>query len=297
MNAVPRRTIAARGLALMSGRRKGRGSLRVGVVALIASSALLMPTTSQADAEELRFDLRFTTAHPGTSAGAELSISYPDELDGLPKPLRTGAIAFPNGTRFDEGAVPVCRASNDELTLLGTAACDPATRLGGGHLTAATACPPPLDLFTAQIHAFHGPGQVIYAYTVPGTAAPVLFVARDVIEGTTLRSERPLQPPSGCNGPVRPKEGQLTLMRTMQSRSFITTPSRCPARRRWRSELHLVYDDGSVRTATSEMPCIHREGYRSSGKPTKRKRCRQRKSAKRKGCAKKRPRGRSRAWR
>jgi hypothetical protein len=232
----------------------------LGLIAITYAIAVAAFGAQSAPAETLQFEFSFTTSQPATPAGAAVQITYPDGQGGKPRPLRTGAIEFPDGTRIDEAAVPVCAASDDELRMLGTAACPPATRLGGGRITAITGCGPPLDPFVAEIHAFHGHGQVIYVYTQPGTPAPVLFVARDVIEGRTLRSEKPLELPPGCpppDGRTHPKVGELTLNPPSSGgRHFITTPGRCRGPGIWRARLIVEWaDDRSTEVATAGTPC------------------------------------------
>jgi hypothetical protein len=147
--------------------------------------------------------------------------------------------------------------------MLGTWVCPETTRLGSGEITAITGCGAPLDPFVAEIQAFHGPGQVIYAYTQSGTPAPVLYVARDVIEGSTLRSQTPLELPPGCPPPdarAHPKIGQLTLSPPPSGgRHFITTPARCREHGTWQARVIVEWaDDLSTAVATSTTPCERR---------------------------------------
>jgi hypothetical protein len=230
------------------------------LVALMCGLALVPIAAEGARGDSLQFEFSFTTPQPASAAGASIHITYPDGDGEKPRPLRTGVIEFPEGTSIDEQAVPVCPASDDELRILGTSACLETTRLGSGEITAVTGCGPPVDPFVAEIHAFHGPGQVIYAYTQPGTTAPVLYVARDVIEGRTLRSQKPLELPPGCpppDGRTHPKIGQLTLTpRSSGSRHFITTPPRCRGYGTWRARLIVEWaDDLSTEVAQSTTPC------------------------------------------
>jgi hypothetical protein len=237
-----------------------------GRLALVAIACALLAAPIGAEsalAEPVQFQFGFTTVDPATPAGAEIHITYPDGEGGKPRPLRTGAIEFPDGTKIDEAAVPVCTASDDELRMLGTWACPETTRLGSGEITAVTGCGPPLDPFIAEIHAFHGPRQVIYAYTPPGTPAPVLFVARDVIDGRTLRSQKPLELPPGCpppDGRTHPKIGKLTLTpHSTGGRHFITTPRRCHRGGTWTARLIVEWaDDLSTEVATTTTSCQRR---------------------------------------
>jgi hypothetical protein len=247
----------------VSWRRKvsRRGPVCLGAVA--CALAVSSIAAQSAGAEPLQFQFAFTTLQPATPTGVTIHITYPDGDGGKPRPLRTGAIEFPDGTRIDEGAVPTCPASDDELRVLGTWACPEATRLGTGRITAITGCGAPIDPFIAEIHAFHGPGQVMYAYTPPGLPAPVVYVARDVIEGRTLRSLKPLELPPGCpppDGRTHPKIGELTLNpRSSGDRQFITTPGRCSGRGTWQARLIVEWaDDRSTEIATSTVPCQRR---------------------------------------
>jgi hypothetical protein len=238
-------------------------SLHRPLTVLLAVSLAVVFGAQTASAESLEFDFHFTTTEPATGTGATVHIVYPDGGAGKPRPLRTGAIELPEGTHIDESAVPVCTATDDELRMLGTFACAQDTRLGSGQITAVTGCGVPLDPFVAEIHAFHGPGQVIYAYTAPGAAAPVVYVARDAIDGSTLRSQRPLDLPPGCpppDGRTHPKIGDLTLDPPASGgRHFITTPERCRGHGTWRARLTIEWaDDLTTDSVTATTPCRRR---------------------------------------
>src|SRR3954468_13042206 len=83
--------------------------------------------------ERVEYAQMFTTSAPGTSAGTDTQLLYkhPDDPAAKPIPVRREVFTFPSGTRYDEGVVPDCNASDVELMLLGKDACPADSYMGG----------------------------------------------------------------------------------------------------------------------------------------------------------------------
>src|SRR2546429_7862189 len=77
------------------------------------------------------FDQRFTTSQPGAATGLTSHIVFPD-YNGKPKSIARLTVELPEGTHFDERAVPECTASDAELLSLGLSACPRDSETGGG---------------------------------------------------------------------------------------------------------------------------------------------------------------------
>jgi hypothetical protein len=224
--------------------------LTIGVTVALASS----PAAS-ADGK-LDAKLQLTSHAPGTPTGAILNLIRPDGPDGKPKPEAVGVFQLPAGTTIDERAVPACTKDDTTWQIEGEAAC-PDSHIGEGFATLLTGFGPPLDPLTVDDHWYHAPGQIVALYTSHGQSTPVLKVGRVQIKGATFIAPLDLPPvgyPPGTK--TVPKESDVTLDRHVGSQgSFITTPSRCPASRRWIAKVTLTYDDGTTDSATDATPC------------------------------------------
>jgi hypothetical protein len=214
--------------------------------------------TAQA-ASAARMELRFqlTSHQPGTPTGATLHIVYPnDGPGGKPKPVSLGVYRFPRGTTIDEGAVPVCLASDAEFELLGASACPPDTALGGGGLTVDTGFGPPIDPLVLDDSYFHGPGELITAFRPREAPGPVLQVNRLQIEGSTIIDRPSLPPgyPQGTKTVAKEVNDEIAPV-SSGGQAFMTTPPKCPRSGSWISRLTITYEDGTMETATSATPC------------------------------------------
>jgi hypothetical protein len=250
---------------------------RLGIGFMVVASWLL-GATSVAGAEPLGFQLQLTTDQPAAPTGFRFQITYPDTPDGKPKPQSLVALTLPVRTTFDESAVPVCNASDGDLMAQGTSACPPETKLGGGTGSVVTGFGPPFDPLSGDATAFHGPGQILQVAT-PSGSDRVLDVTRYEIRGNS-RGASPHAVPGG------PPDGQtvgksakgMILKRTSASgRSFIQTPSDCPANGAWTSTLTVGHPDGSTDEAMATTPCKseplrkHHKPYRKRHKPHRHK--------------------------
>jgi hypothetical protein len=242
---------------------------RAGALAL----TIWLAATATASADELAFSLRLTSSEPGTPTRGILHITFPYGASGKPRPPRHIEVALPDGTRFDEGAVPICSATDQELQAQGSSACSPETSLGGGTATAITGFGPPFDPTLLDVHAFHRRGELVNVYTFQGSDRPGVHLSKSRIVGTAFvedLSPDPGGPPDGRTN-ARTLDHQLAP-RNLPGRSFVTTPTTCPPSRTWTSRLTIVWDDdGSTQTATSATPCTGRAGP-ATGAPSPRPR-------------------------
>lgn len=231
----------------------------------ILTVAAVLALAGRAGAEELLYRHTFSTVAAGASTGMSAHIVYPD-YGGKPKPIARLLVELPVGTRFDEEVVPACTASDAELVLLGTGACPPESRVGGGSGTVVTGFGPPIDPITGDLHVYHAPGQLVNLGTPPDSDR-VLAIARGRIEGSrivyTPSSDTPPIAPGGPpDGRTSSKEVILrTEERSSGDRGFMTTPATCPKGGAWTFRFTATYEDGTSDAATSSSPCRkHRPG-------------------------------------
>src|SRR5881392_1074994 len=102
--------------------RRGMRTHRICLVTVLAT-AVLAPAAHAGP--RVDYKQMFTTPVPGTSAGTDTQLLYknPDDPNAKPIPVRREVFTFPDGTTYDEKAVPDCTATDAELILLGKSAC------------------------------------------------------------------------------------------------------------------------------------------------------------------------------
>lgn len=218
--------------------------------------AIPVPSASAAG-NQLAFDLKLSAALASQPTTARLHITFPDGSSGKPRPARRITISLPDGTTFDEGAVAVCHATDQDLQMEGSSACPVGTGLGYGTATAITGFGPPFDPTAVQVHGFHLPGQLVNVYTLQGLDRPSVHLSHARIVGSSFVEDVP-------NDPGGPPDGRTTARSfddvlqpdNLPGRSFVTTPPACPPGGEWVSRLAIVWDDdGSTQSATSTTPC------------------------------------------
>jgi hypothetical protein len=205
-------------------------------------------TGSRAD-----FALGFSTPKPGTRAALVLHVVYKaaGDPDAKPSPIRKVVIAAPAGTRFDTGAVPGCKASDEELQAQGSGACPAESRIGAGKLKADSGFGPPADPIDGDLALFNTGDAVLEVVTAPGTDR-VLGTDRLRIEGSTLSGAPPVTPGGPPDGETAVRQIDFTIA---AATGFVTTPGTCPASREWTSSGTFGFKDGAEETLTASVAC------------------------------------------
>jgi hypothetical protein len=262
---------------------KGRRAIVRGALAAL-TLGLLCPTAANAipaSGPHETVDMSSSTTRPSSSAGLGYSARYHSATDpeGDPPALRHLVIELPPGTRIDTSVPARCTANDNEIVLVGEAACPPAARIGSGQATVKQ-----LGLGTATYDTviYNAPDDML---ELVKSGDRVLAVVHTYIHGTTLDGPVPTcltggQPPSGC------PFDQLTLLsnhlqiapvsvgRGATRRNYGTTPPSCPPSGRWRASVTLYYGDGSVDTVTPQARCTplgepsHRPAIRLAVSPS-----------------------------
>jgi hypothetical protein len=207
-----------------------------------------------ARADTFVYEHRFTTDVPGNGTGMAAHIVYPDYA-GKPKSADRVVVELPAGSRFDESAVPVCRATDADLYSRGLSACPAQSRVGGGDGSVVTGFGPPFDPLRGDLHVFHGPGELMNVGTLPGSDR-VAVIDRGRIDGRRVVQDPAPAPGGPPDGRTSGKEVRLRIdARSAAGRSFLTTPADCPSAGSWTFRITAHYEDGTSDSATSTSPC------------------------------------------
>jgi hypothetical protein len=227
-------------------------SLLAGAVAATLAGALAAQagagTTPRAD-----FTLDFGATKPGAPTTVRLRILYKgSSADAKPSPIRKIVIATPAGARYDTNALPRCGASNDQLMAEGDAACPPASRLGGGQLTAITGFGPPIDPFVGDSSIYNVDGGFAEIVKERSSQRP-LGTDRFQIKGSRWIGNPPTTPGGPPDGETAVRRIDFTYA---PKAPWAITPPSCPSDRRWRSTGTFTYADGVTVTVPDDTPCV-----------------------------------------
>ena len=226
---------------------------------LLAVFLLAVPAARAGELADLSFGL--TSQAPGSATGLDLAVVFhtAGNPDAKSSPVRGVVIEGPRGLRFDSAAAPLCSASDAEFRALGTLACPAESEVGFGSYTAMTGFGAPVDPFVGDNHVFNAEGQLVEVITFPGTTISPGF-DRLTVEGSTITAH----PPETPGGPPDMQTATRSVAFSIPVRgAFITTPPRCPRKRRWVARGHFTFADGSRETVTATTPCDRRAARRS----------------------------------
>lgn len=212
------------------------------------------------------FSFQFSSTQPATPTGLQFRQLYkdPNDPNAKPSPVRRFLLAAPEGSTFDGSAVPACDASDQQFQLMGKAACPAKSVVGEGFITILTGFPGE-EPFSLDATAFNSGDGIIELFTMPGTGT-FLAIERPKFVGTNAFEDTEIAPTPG--GPpdfmsaAREAYFKFPVLRGPDGRSFIRTPAKCPARRRWAAAFEWTNADGNSYTNTDDTPCVDKRADR-----------------------------------
>ena len=244
---------------------------RVGVSLLAGFATWATPAAAEpASGPYSTIDQRLTTTQPNAPTGFHFDGRYhaPGDPDGDPPYMRKMAFYNVAGVRWDTSVPERCTASDYELALRGAEACPAGSRLGGGTTTTSF-----LGGFrsTIDLDFLNNEGEQIIVARSPFVAT----VARGRIDSdgsvefaspTCFPSVKPV--PCPVDTVLQLGSSIVVPPYTRGSRSYMTSPRKCPAAGHWESPIRMWWADGAVETVVTRQPC-NRRGNR---RPTRRQR-------------------------
>lgn len=198
------------------------------------------------------FRLRFTSRRPDSTTGAHLIAAvHRGSPEEKPSPLRTETLTLPPGARFNGRAVPACQATDQEIQMLGPAACPAASQVGSGTLQVALGSPS--DPETADVTIFNWGRGTVEVVTAPGTGRTLAIDRGDFTGPGQLTNH----PPNAPGGPpdFRASVSAVDFTYRDVPGGFITTSERCPSSGMWTSRVSYSTADGRSYQATAATPC------------------------------------------
>ncbi|HKP88671.1 MAG TPA: hypothetical protein VJT75_01735 [Thermoleophilaceae bacterium] len=211
-------------------------------------------------------DQRFTSQRPHSASGVSYTGVYhaADKPKGNPPYLVKMIFYPPKGTRYDTSVPAKCTATDAQLMALGKAACPAASRIGGGRAQGIFYEPVAqsfiFDRYDHTMDVLNNTNEQILLVNAEGSA-----VERGTIrpDGTILFTPQTCfpEPPTGCvNDYILQRRSATTVARYTRAvngrtRSYVTTPPRCPASGYWKTTVKFWWKGGAVDTVVSKQPC------------------------------------------
>lgn len=251
----------ATSVAVVYGQRMWRG------FCCLVMLALALPATAQAKpviGQRATVEMTFTTTAPGASTGITYTASFRDPADPAadPPPLRRLVIGAPEGAELNTDAAPHCDADDATLKEQGESACPAESRIGTGSAVVKPMLLPAVQYRTTVFNAGH---QQVELLSGDPPTPPV------VVRGLVIDEMIDSPIPTCLNGgyvPADCPDDQVALSSNTltvpplsgggmgsERRSYLTTPTTCPASGRWSSPVTFYYGDGVVETLVTEQPC------------------------------------------
>jgi len=223
-------------------------------IALLAATA----TVALAASEIATFTVKHSAKAEGASTGISFKTTFadPDAATGLPSGVKAFTIKLHKGTKIDAAGATQCKASADDLTTKGPAACPAASRIGKGTATAT----PPTGGTGVTVDA------IVFNEKVSGRNAFLFMFVSDnkyvtafdaFVKGNTLSA-------SGLDGAI---PGGLIVTafngtidkhskgKGKKKHNLITTPAACPKSKKWTNSGTFTFTNGDKDTATNTSAC------------------------------------------
>src|SRR3954454_6445106 len=223
----------------------------VAAAALIAcQGAAAEPTAS------VEYRDAFTTKKPGAPSGRVFHDEFFNAGDrsGKPPPVQHIHIQLPHGARFDWRAVPLCTASDAELTAEGASACPAGSKVGAEVYSFDTGVDGPNRIVTSDITFLNNKEELIIVTRERQSGTRV--VTRGKLGPATSNFALPPlpgTPPDG--GADKLEDAKYPVSIGPSGKAWLTTPRTCPRSRKWTFRADYTFRNGEKVTRTSKSPC------------------------------------------
>jgi hypothetical protein len=171
----------------------------------------------------------------------------------------------PKGLRYDTSVPAKCTASDVELDVLGKSACPAASRLGGGIAEGIFYYPiedtTVFDRYKHTLDVMNNTNEQILLVNAEGSGVNRGHIRPDNSVVFTPQTCFPQPPVGGCaDDYILQLKAGTTLARYTRAvngrtRSYVTTPPRCPASGYWRTTVKFWWRNGAVDSIVSKQPC------------------------------------------
>jgi hypothetical protein len=226
--------------------RRLRWPLAAAALCVLAPVAIASPQFSAT------FALTYSSQPPNSPSGLDVSASWsdPGAPNGVPKGVTKIKFAGHPGLRFDTGALPQCKASDEDIANLALRACPRSTKLGTvkGEGLIVTG-----SRFDTVATLFNGRREIIVVVMLATENRLITYFRDDVRRSSvTVNFKIP--------GGVALTKFEAHLPRHYRKRggkrrAYVRTPPTCPPSGMWTTTATFTYRDGSSQQLASNTPC------------------------------------------
>lgn len=225
------------------------------LVTVAAMSATAAPAVAEPTAR-VEYRDAFTTRTPGAPSGRVFYDEFFDARDASakPPPVQHIHIQLPHGGRFNWRAVPLCTASDAELTAEGESACPAGSKVGAEVYTFDTGFDGSNRFVTSDISFLNNKDELIILTQERQSGTRV--VTRGKLGPETFDFDLPPLPGTPPDGGADKREDAkypVTIGPT--GKAWLTTPPTCPSSGRWTFRADYTFRNGEKITKTSDSPC------------------------------------------
>jgi hypothetical protein len=240
-----------------------------GVIAVAGAACALLPSSAAAlpgHGPREDIDQRFTSQRPNSPTGVSYTGAYHavGNKKGNPPYLVKMIFYPPKGLRYDTNVPAKCTAPDAELEALGKSACPAASRIGSGRGQGVFYEPVAqsfvFDYYDHTMDVLNNTNEQILLVNAEGSAVERGRIRPDNSILFTPQTCFP-EPPTGCvNDYILQRKTATTMARYTRSvngrtRSYVTTPPKCPRSGYWRTTVKFWWRNGAVDTVVSKQPC------------------------------------------
>jgi hypothetical protein len=198
-------------------------------LAAALAAAALQPARAARSADIApydHFEFKYTSKQPETRTGFRYRVRLHQNGDEQPPTVRQLRLEFAKGTRVDQGAVPACAASDDELMKEGPGGCHKASRVATGEAGVYIGTATPTDLNAA---VFAAKGGVVVVLT--SSSGGVIKILRGKWRGARTLVVAISPTPFGNGKEAALVRFELDIAAAgSRKKPWIRTPKRCTSK-------------------------------------------------------------------
>jgi hypothetical protein len=201
------------------------------------------------------FQGSYSSQTPGSPSGFDALATWSDagEPGAKPKEIQKIKVLLNPGSRLDTAALPVCKASDEDVQVRAVRACPAKTILGEVHgqgVYAGGGAP-----FNTLATLFNAKRQIIVVVTLENRNGRLLTNFRDDIRRSSITINLKIGRGISLIRFQAHVPRHVRKQRGGKRKAYFTTPPSCPPSGAWTTTVTFSYRDGSSDQHTAASPC------------------------------------------
>jgi hypothetical protein len=201
------------------------------------------------------FQGTYSSQTPGSPSGFDALATWsdPGEPGAKPKEIQKIKVLLNPGSRLDTGALPVCKATDEDVQVKAVRACPKKTILGevrGQGVYAGGGAP-----FNTLATLFNAKREIIVVVTLENRNGRLLTNFRDDVRRSSITINLKIGRGISLIRFQAHVPRHLRKQGRGKRKAYFTTPSSCPPSGVWTTSVIFSYRDGSSDQHTATTPC------------------------------------------